>query len=207
MTRRRRLIVILIAVGVGVAGASALGRLSGTPPSTLTVESSTEEADQPGAGGTEPGAEVASPAATEGVIRTLLTSCGAMRTTTRTYGRVVVGNHIDVLTPDVGQLILIDRTNSVRGLRVTAERRAGTGEMFFEYAGGRSETAVIGEDAYRTAEGWPRHWGLNAVVTGPGCWQLHIRGDGLNERLVFAINRRQWRQAWSWTASQTERPF
>ena len=127
--------------------------------------------------------------------------------TTRTYGRVVAGDHIDVLTPDAGQLVLIDRTNSVRGLRVRAERRAGDGDLFFQYAAGRSQTAVIGEDTYRTAEGWPRHWGLNAVVTGPGCWHLHIRGDGVEERIVFAIDRRQWRRAWQWTTSRSDWPY
>lgn len=204
MTRRRRLIVLSIAAVVAVAGAGVMGRLTGAPPSTLTVESGTEEPGQRGVRQTEPASEVASPQATEADTRTLRKSCGDMRMTTRGYGRVVAGDVFDVLTPDAGQLILIDRTDSVRKFRVRAERRAGEGDLFFQYADGRSRTAVMGEDTYRTAEGWPRHWGLNAVVTGPGCWHLHIRGDGLDERVVFAIDREQWRQAWRRTTFGTD---
>ena len=182
-----------------------MGRLTGARPSTITVEPGTEETDDPGGGVTEPAGEATPSEAAP--IQTLLTSCGEMPMTKRSYGRVVLGEHMEALAPDVGQLILIDPTDSVRTFRVTAERRGGAGDMFFGYADGRSRTAVIGEDTYRTAEGWPRHWGLNAVVTGPGCWHLYVRGDGLDERIVFAINGTQWRQAWRWTASRAERRF
>ncbi len=123
----------------------------------------------------------------------------------RPYGEVVVGSRIEALAPDAGQLIVITADDNVRSLRVTADRKSGRGELLFQDGSGRGRTAALDAAAQRTAEGWPPHWGLPAIMTGPGCWHLHIRGRGVDERLVFSVTPGQWRRSWRWTLPESNR--
>ena len=77
-----------------------------------------------------------------------------------------------------------------------AEHRSGLGALHFDDFGKPSRITVLGAHAQRTSPGWPDHWGVDVTVTEPGCWHLHVRGDGIDDRLVFAVDRDDWRRVW-----------
>jgi hypothetical protein len=115
---------------------------------------------------------------------------------TRGYGQVIVGRRLEALAPAVGQLIIIDPSNGAGPLRLRVERRNGPGRMYFDDFGRPSPTTILYAHAQRTSPGWPGHWGAEVTLTGPGCWHLHIRGKGIDDRLVFPVDRGDWRRGW-----------
>ena len=170
----------LLAVLAAVVGIALANR---TPQSTLTVESRSEP-PLPTASASAPATEIAD------------TSCGEVVTATRPYGRVIVGRQLETLLPSVGQLIVIDPEEGPGPLRLRAEHRQGPGKLQFDDFGEPSQTTVLRADSQRTSPGWPDHWGVDATVTGPGCWRLHVRGPGINDRLIFRVSRADWRRVW-----------
>lgn len=122
--------------------------------------------------------------------------CGTVRIANRGFGTVVVGTSVGVRTADAGQFLFLDTLPPASDLRVSARRLTGPGSLRFVEFGRTSTTTYLPVERHRTAQGWPPHWGVVGEISGPGCWALHVRGNGVQERLLFDVSRRDWRRHW-----------
>lgn len=172
----RVLAVVALVVGAALAG----GRLLRTGSPGLTVETVTDGA-------------TGAPASEASYVQH--TSCGEARVTVRSYGEVVTGNDVEARL-SAGELLVLDLTETADRLRVRVGQPQGRSRLVLVDGDTRTSSVTFERWNRRTAVGWPPHWAVGAVVTGPGCWILSITGSGVTERLPLELTKQEWEREW-----------
>lgn len=128
------------------------------------------------------------------------TSCGVTTIAQREYagdGSVFAGDHFDVLlmsAPGAAQILVADPSESAQELRMTATRKIGPGRLHFRGLTSTGTSVRLTQWQRRTAPGWPPHWGLDTVLTGPGCWHLEVISSDATDVIVFELSESDWEQ-------------